>query len=210
MSSAVLRATDVGKGFNDRTVLRDVSFDISSGDVLAVVGRNGIGKSTLLRILGGLLKTDKGTVQHFDQAGVQLAESRLRNSIGFAAPSIRLYPMFTVRESVVMSAQLRGKKEPESQWVELANKIGLGERLDDYVGELSSGLQQRAKLLLATIHQPTFLFLDEPMTNLDRSGRQAVSGLVERGSNSGQIICIATNDQSDLALCTLRIDLSGT
>jgi lipoprotein-releasing system ATP-binding protein len=154
-------------------VLRDINLTLGRGEMLAVVGMSGVGKSTLLHVLGAIDEPTSGTV-YFDGANVwdlsapQLAEFRNR-SVGFVFQFHHLLPEFTALENVMMPALIQRVpwRKAADRAEEMLCTVGLAERLTHRPGELSGGEQQRVALARALVMQPKLLLADEPTGNLD-------------------------------------------
>lgn len=154
-------------------VLRDVSFGISTGEFVAVVGESGTGKSTLLHILGTLDRPTGGNVLFngsdiFDRADQELALLRNR-SIGFVFQFHHLLPEFTALENVAMPALIRGDRigAVKERALHLLHILGLEERKDQRPSQLSGGEQQRVAVARALMNEPALVLADEPTGNLD-------------------------------------------
>ncbi len=182
----------------------DFAYD---GGCLAVTGPNGSGKSTLLRILAGLLTPTAGEAKLLLDGG-EIERSRVRSLIGMAAPDVRLYSELTARENIGFLLRARGLSEIERRTKEALDRVGLAERGDDAVAELSSGLRQRAAVAAAIAHEPPILLLDEPSSNLDESGIRMLHGIVEWQRARGLVV-IATNDPDEAVLASDRLDLGA-
>src|SRR3954452_12660553 len=160
-----------GEGETAVDALRGVTLDIMAGRLTAVMGPSGSGKSTLMHILAGL---DRPTAGHVTLAGVEItglddtALTRLRRDhIGFIFQFFNLLPMLTARENIVLPLRIAGVK-PDDAWIEqVAEKVGLTDRLSHRPSELSGGQQQRVAVARALASRPTVMFADEPTGNLD-------------------------------------------
>lgn len=202
-----LNVEGLTKQYNLRPVLSGIGFALQRGNVLGITGRNGSGKSTLIKILANVLERSSGSIGwRIEEA--PLKEEELPRNIGFVAPYLQLYTEFTAREHLEILSQIRGSKHDAPYAAALFERFGLAGRTDDTLGSFSSGMLQRVKYILALSHRPPFLFLDEPMTNLDEKGTQTIRELVmeERGE---RITVIATNDADDLSLCTHKLGLEN-
>jgi heme exporter protein A len=178
----------------------------TNGVVFGIAGRNGSGKSTLMRCLSGLNRADVGSVEWF-QDGLLLDREKLRENSGYAAPYNQLYGDLTCEENLVL---LRTREDQGLlNTNELMDLVDLSDKRDSFYKSLSSGQQQRMKILAAIQSDPAILFLDEPTTNLDARGRGIVDGLVEERREMGQITIIASNDQFDLDMCDEILDLDA-
>ena len=200
-----LTADGISKTYNLRPVLQNVSFTLRSGDRLGIAGANGSGKTTLLKLLASVLELSSGTVarRHFD---MPIPEESYPELTGFVAPYLSLYPEYSGREHAELISDLRGRPFHIDAAMAIAGEVGIADRFDDRTGSLSSGMQQRIRYVLALLHDPPFLFLDEPMTNLDRPGKEVVRRLVGKETPE-RITIIATNDPPDLELCTSVLHL---
>jgi len=154
-------------------VLNGVSFRVEAGEVIAIVGESGTGKSTLLHLLGALDRPDSGTVLFngediFRKNDEQLAAFRNR-SIGFVFQFHHLLPEFTALENVAMPALIQNKKlsEVEGRAMELLEAVGVADRADHRPSALSGGEQQRVAVARALMNRPGLILADEPTGNLD-------------------------------------------
>lgn len=190
--------------FDSRTVFDSIDFEFD-GRCLAVTGPNGSGKSTLLRIMSGLLTPSSGEAR-LTIDGVATSHDRLRDVVGLAAPGVRLYEELTALENIRFVLSARGLSPRLAEAA--LEMVGLGDRANDAVSELSSGLYRRACLAAAIAHDPPLLLLDEPESNLDEAGRSVVDAIVERWRERGMVV-IATNDPAEAARGEARLDLGG-
>ncbi|WP_022853119.1 ABC transporter ATP-binding protein [Thermodesulfatator atlanticus] len=162
-----------GKGEQRVEVLKGANIAISPGERVAIVGASGVGKTTLLHILGTLDKPEKGKVFHFGQDVFALKDeelSRFRNrKIGFVFQFHHLLPEFNALENVMLPALIAGKslKEAERAAKEVLAGVGLSHRLSHRTSELSGGERQRVAIARALVLNPPVLLADEPTGNLD-------------------------------------------
>jgi len=188
MGQVVLEASGVGRVYRgtgvEIEVLRDVDVSVEEGQVVCITGASGVGKSTLLHVLGSLDRPDSGTVKIHGQnihalEGPALDQLRCR-TIGFVFQFHFLLPEFTALENVMMP-QLVAKKSngdaarSASRWLE---RVGLGERLRHRPGELSGGEQQRVAIARALVNDPVVVFADEPTGNLDDETGESIHRLL--------------------------------
>lgn len=195
------------KRFGLRTIFAGISFDLHAGEVLGVTGRNGSGKSTLLKVLANVSERNEGDIS-WHAGNRSLAEELLPRHLGFVAPYLQLYGEFTAWEQCELVQDMRGLPFDPEHALALFDAFGLTSRRHDRVQTFSSGMAQRVKYICALIHNPTFLMLDEPMTNLDRAGIEALSTLIEQ-KKSSRITILATNEPDDLRLCTAVLSVEG-
>ena len=200
-------------GDDELTILDDVSFAISEGESVAIVGASGSGKSTLLSLLAGLDVPSEGDV---DLVGESLAardedgRAELRGRhVGFVFQSFQLLPSLTALENVMLPLELAGRADAESAARQVLAQVGLADRLRSYPRQLSGGEQQRVALARAFVTRPKVLFADEPTGNLDtRTGSAIIDLLFDLNAQSGTTLILVTHDVGLAARCgrTLRID----
>src|SRR4051794_36445884 len=177
------------RDFGDRVALPGVDFRVAPGESLAVLGPNGSGKSTLLRILAGLLRPSSGQVSVL---GCTLPREThlLRGRIGYLGHQPLLYRDLTPRENLALGASLHGIGETEAaQRIDrLLDAVGMSQRADDRVAELSAGMRQRIDICRAILHEPELLLLDEPDAHLDPEARELVAPLIAAGGNRSRVL----------------------
>lgn len=172
-----LQAINVTKTYGSGdTIVRavdNVSFDIHPGEFVALVGPSGSGKTSMLAMLAGLLRPNEGEIRIGDHNMTTMSEAQrtsFRGSrIGFAFQSNNLVPYLTALENVELMLRLNGKYNKKSRLRarELLERLGLGERLNNYPEQLSGGQQQRVAIARALIHEPSVVLADEPTASLD-------------------------------------------
>ena len=164
----MLAAHEITVRFGERTVLDRVSLKVASGEVVALLGPSGVGKSTLLRVIAGLLTADSGSVwlNDFD---VTMLPSHRRN-IGLVFQDEQLFPHLTVAENVGFGLQMQrvGRAEAADRVEELLHLVGLEALANLHVTKLSGGEAKRVALARSLAPRPAVLLLDEPLTGLDR------------------------------------------
>lgn len=194
--------------FGSRSVFKDVTAAVSTGQILVVSGANGSGKSTLLRIIAGLLAPTQGAVSMSAGSQTVRPENR-RRLIGYVAPDLVLYRELTGTENLKFFAELHGIELDRARLSELLTLVGLMGRGRDYVGGYSSGMRQRLKYAFALLHNPPVLLLDEPTANLDVEGIAMVERVVEaqQARPSGGMTIVATNEPREVAWSALRVIL---
>lgn len=195
-----LRVEKLTKYFGPRRIFADLDLTLARGAMLAVTGRNGSGKSTFLRIIAGAMEPTGGA------AAWRLGESDLdRNELGrhlgYVAPYLNLYPEFSAWEHAEMLQGMRDLPFDAARARALFERFDLADRRHDRIGTFSSGMAQRAKFVCALIHRPSFLLLDEPMSNLDTAGIAAMRAAVAEDA-ADRITVIATNEEEDVRVCT--------
>jgi len=190
VQDSLLRARNLKKvfrsGVSDLVLFENLSFQVQTGEMLAIVGESGAGKSTLLHILGVLDTASEGDV-YFAQVDLAklsedaAAEFRSRE-LGFVWQFHYLLPEFTAAENVAMPLLMRGvgRREAEQQALHWLREVGLTDRASHRSGELSGGEQQRVALARALVTKPKVLMADEPTGDLDNRTAEAVFELIAR------------------------------
>ena len=184
-----LRVSNITKsystGLKKVEVLREISFEIDAGSMVAVVGISGVGKSTLLHLLGALDHPDTGTVHYgsvdlFAQTEEELAVFRNRH-IGFVFQFHHLLPEFSALENVMMPLMIgrMEKAQAASRAEKILGEVGLKDRLTHKSGELSGGVQQSVAIARALVNSPRVLLADEPTGNLDTQTSDSVYRLMK-------------------------------
>lgn len=180
--------------------LRGVSFDVPEGDYVAIMGPSGSGKSTLLNMLGCLDKPTSGSLFLGEDdisrmSDDQLAEIRSRR-IGFVFQSYNLIQQLTVVENIQVPLYYQGRLGAAEQQrvVELAERVGLGDRLDHRPTQLSGGQQQRVAIARSLVNDPFFVLADEPTGNLDSITTDEILALFDQLNQEGRTIILVTHE----------------
>ncbi|MBX5463350.1 MAG: ABC transporter ATP-binding protein [Steroidobacteraceae bacterium] len=216
----VLKAEDLTKQVNSPegllTIVRSVSFDIASGERVAIVGASGAGKSTLLALLAGLDTPTSGKVW---LAGTDLTgldedgRAKLRaQRVGFVFQSFHLVPALTALENVMLPLELAGRPDARRTAREALDRVGLRARTSHYPRQLSGGEQQRVALARAFVTEPAVLFADEPTGNLDTvTGSRIGELLFELNATFRTTLVLVTHDNALAARCgrVLRMEAGG-
>ena len=216
MSEPVLRACGIYKSYASGArrieVLQDLDLEVAEGQSLAVVGDSGVGKSTLLHILGGLDHPDQGKLWFRGAdllAGADLAEYRNRR-IGFVFQLHHLLPEFTALENVEMPFRIRRGSGGATELArQVLGRLGLADRLHHHPGALSGGEQQRVAIARAVVTEPAVVLADEPTGNLDpRTGATVFALLRELQSERPFALVLATHSERLARGCdrVLRLD----
>jgi lipoprotein-releasing system ATP-binding protein len=187
------------------TVFENLSFSLPQGTFAAVMGPSGVGKSTLLHLLGGIDRPDSGRVEIFGTAIEALSprdRARFRNTkIGFVFQFHHLLPEFTAEENVAMPHRIAGVPESEARRMagEMLARVGLADRRDHGARALSGGEQQRVAIARALARGPGLLLADEPTGNLDASSAQAVFELLRELHRERGMTTVLVTHNPDLA-----------
>ena len=180
--------------------LRGVSFDVPQGDYVAIMGPSGSGKSTLLNLLGCLDRPTSGSFKLGNDNVAQMNDDQLSHirasRIGFVFQSYNLIPQLTVVENIEVPLYYLGKlnKETRKRCIELAEMVGLGERLDHRPTQLSGGQQQRVAIARSMVNDPYFILADEATGNLDTVTTDEILAIFERLNQEGRTIIMVTHE----------------
>lgn len=205
MSDIILKAEHLvktyGSGETAVKALDDVSLEVSKGEFVAIVGQSGSGKSTLLHMLGAMDYPDSGTLtvdgeDIFSMNDDALAQYRRRKA-GFVFQFFNLLPVMTAKENILIPLSLDGQKADEAYLNEIAETMGIADRLYHYPHQLSGGQQQRVAIARAMISKPAVILADEPTGNLDSaSGNEILSLLKTTIKKYDQTLILITHDMS--------------
>ena len=188
-----------GSGENQVVALDKANLTIAPGDFISIIGPSGSGKSTLLHLLSGLDHPTSGSLTYDGQEIYTLPDKELsafrRRQMGFIFQQFNLLPVLTARENILMPLLLDKKQPDEGYLNQLAELLGLRERLDHLPHELSGGQQQRVAIARALIARPEVIFADEPTGNLDsKSGGEVMELLKGIRERMGKTLVIITHD----------------
>ena len=193
--------------------LKDVSFEVESGEICVIVGQSGAGKTTLLNILGGMDTLTGGTIVMNGQEVSALTNRQRagyrRTEIGFVFQFYNLIPTLTALENVEIAAQLVKEALPAQEVLE---RVGLADRMGNFPAQLSGGEQQRVAIARALAKNPRLLLCDEPTGALDyETGKQILALLQEQSRKNGMTVIIITHNSALTAMADRVIQLqSGT
>ncbi|HPJ37644.1 MAG TPA: ATP-binding cassette domain-containing protein [Spirochaetota bacterium] len=197
-----LQGASITKLYGNAAVLRDISLSMSSPSSLAITGPNGSGKTTLLEIIAGIQRPTKGTVQLF-RGDTGLRRPWFQET-GYVSPRLRLYDELTAEELIEFTCASRStSRDRADEFLSMFNLLAHKRKM---LSQYSSGMAQRLKCILAFINEPPLLLLDEPGSNLDREGKDALFRYLE-SIRSERILIIATNEKEEADFCRERISL---
>lgn len=182
------------KSFGDKCVLNDISFEVPAGQICGLLGPNGAGKTTLFRLLMGILKATSGVLE---VAGLDAFEERVatKRLIGFLPDEPIFYSYLSARELLELSAGMHGLDvEAAMDWAEtLARRLRLADDLDNYAEDFSRGMKKKLGLMLAMLHGPRLLVLDEPTNGLDVESTHLFYELIQEAAAAGTTILFSTH-----------------
>jgi ABC-2 type transport system ATP-binding protein len=186
-----LRVRGLRKSFADLHVLRGVDFDVAAGTVFALLGSNGAGKTTVVRILSTLLKADGGTAT-VNALDVAADPARVRESISLTGQFAAVDEVLTGRENLVLIARLRHLENPGAIADDLLARFSLADAGGRRAGDYSGGMRRRLDIAMSLIGDPPVIFLDEPTTGLDPEARNEVWATVRELARRGTTVLLTT------------------
>ena len=203
-------------GQNLTEVIKGISFTINQNERLAIVGKSGSGKTSLLMLMAGLEKPTLGSIQFQNQELTTYSEDQLtdfrKKNIGIVFQSFYLIPSYTALENVALSLEINFQKNALVQAEEILTDLGLKDRLQHFPNQLSGGEQQRVAIARAIINKPELILADEPTGNLDEENSQVIADLLLNVSQKYQkSLCLVTHDLELANKCdrVMKID-NGT
>ena len=194
------------------TILHEISFTVTAGEAIAIVGASGSGKSTLLALLAGLDTPSRGRVR-LDGAEISALDENARAELrgrllGFVFQSFQLLPALTALENAALPLELMARGDSGEQARAMLARVGLAERLAHYPRQLSGGEQQRVALARAFAVQPKLLLADEPTGNLDAAtGNEIIDLMFAMNREAGTTLVLVTHDETLAARCGRRLRL---
>ena len=217
-NASIVRVSALGKqvatGDARLTILEDVSFEVTGGEAVAIVGVSGSGKSTLLGLLAGLDTPSSGEVtidgyslSALDEDGRAALRARM---VGFVFQSFQLLPAMSALENVMLPLELAGRLAARDTATAMLDRVGLSARMRHYPKQLSGGEQQRVAIARAFVTRPALLLADEPTGNLDATtGAQVIDLMFELNRENGTTLLLVTHDESLSSRCDRVLRLAG-
>ena len=191
MQNISIKVEDLQKSYKNVTVLKSVNFTVEQGSIFALLGSNGAGKTTIIKILTTLLKQDGGTaiVNGFDVAS---KPNYVRQSLSLTGQFAAVDEILTGRENLIMIARLRHLKHPRQVADDLLTRFGLTDAANRRVSTYSGGMRRRLDLAMSLVGTPPIIFLDEPTTGLDPEARIEVWKVVKELADGGITVFLTT------------------
>jgi ABC-2 type transport system ATP-binding protein len=195
-ASPLIDVSALSKSYGGKPVIADVTFQLMRGGMIGLVGANGGGKTTTLRMLSGLIAPSSGggTV-----SGYPLGSALARKRIGYMSQQLALYSELTVRENLTFRAEAYSIAKPRDQVSEFAEKYGLNSVLDARFNTLSGGWARRVQFVASIIHNPELLLLDEPTAGLDVATKRDIWAWLAELAVRGRGIVVSTHDLTEAA-----------
>jgi len=200
MAEALIDVADLSRTHGGHVMVRDVTMRLLPGEMIALVGANGGGKTTTLRMLAGLLRPDTGSGQVLGEDVRKPGPDRRRH-LGYMSQRLALYPELSVMDNLRFHGALHGIADPTLRIADIAARYGLCEVQQKPFGQLSGGWARRVQFAAAVLHAPTLLLLDEPTAGLDIPTRQSLWQWLGDLSRQGHGIVVSTHDPAEAAQC---------
>lgn len=206
----VLRVNRLYKSFKGKPVLEDVSFELNEGEILAIIGRSGAGKTTVLRCVNNLVKCDRGTIEvdgmylckEFEEQTVYAKPPeilQIRKKLGLVFQNFNLFPHMSVLDNIIEApVNVFGvsRREAVDKAMDLLDMLGLSDKAAFYPFELSGGQKQRVAIARACALSPKIMCLDEPTSALDPELREGIALTIEGLAREGMGVLLITHDMS--------------
>ncbi|GGB27822.1 ATP-binding cassette domain-containing protein [Virgibacillus dakarensis] len=197
----MLNINSLSRHYGKKEILKDISFSVKPGEIVGLVGENGAGKSTMLKILATLLHPTDGSIA-LNNLTYKENRKKVRKLVGFVPQDIALWDEFTVEENMVFFEKLAWKKKSKEELKQLCLDMKL-EIWQDSVKTLSGGMKRKLNLAITLIHDPLLLLLDEPTVGIDLKSRKEIgSYLYRRAKKEGMMILYTSHDMDEIiSLC---------
>ncbi len=198
MTAGLLELRGVAKRYGPVRALAPTDLRIGRGEAVGILGANGAGKTTLLRIVAGLVRPTAGDVL-LDGQRAEADARAWRRRLGHVSHHLMLHESLTTRENLAFAARLHGLDQALSRADRILRTLDLSDRADEPVRQLSRGLQQRAAVARALLHDPDVLLLDEPWTGLDQQSGDALCALLDALLRRERTVIVVSHDMARLA-----------
>lgn len=196
----MIRLQEVTKRFGTVSAVHRVSFEVRKGEVLGLLGENGAGKTTAMRMIGTTIQPTEGEIT-VDGYSVRKHPMEVRSRIGLLfGGEVGLYNRLTARENILYFGNLYGlpKERLQAQLDHLTESLGMGDFLDRRVGGFSRGMKQKVAIARALIHDPEYILLDEPTTGLDVTAASVFRQLIRRMKEEGKTILFSSHHMGEV------------
>jgi len=211
-TSKVTKSVSTSEGTLE--ILHPISFEVKSGESVAIIGASGSGKSTLLGLLAGLDEVSQGEI-HLDGEPLHTMDEEARavlrgQKVGFIFQSFMLVQSLTAIENVMLPAEIAGLENPKQMATKILEQVGIGHRASHYPNQLSGGEQQRVAIARAFITSPKILFADEPTGNLDATNSHKVEDLLfALNREKGTTLVLVTHDNELADKCDRQLTMQA-
>ena len=200
MNNTILEFKNISKKYSTVEALKDISFKIPENSIFGILGENGSGKSTFMKILPGLIQDWSGKI-YYQNKHVKPSDMALRNDFGYLIESPTFYEHLSAQINLEMLARISNVIPDRIKYV--LDLVELSSRAHDKVHSFSYGMKQRLGIAQALLHDPEIIILDEPNNGLDPNGIHDMIKLIKRLKSDGKTICLSTHNLKDVEqLCT--------
>lgn len=196
----MISAQNITKTYHNKTVLNQISFELNYGDMVGLVGPNGVGKTTLLSSMMGLIPLDNGKVV---MADTSFSETDMYRKVGFMQDNSVLYPYLTGYDHLAYVAYAQNIKESEIE--KISRRVGNFDYLHKKIGEYSLGMKQHLLFASAILHNPKVLLLDEPFNGLDPTSLIRIRELIEELSDNKTTVILSSHNLDEIDRMTRNI-----
>ncbi|MBW9172646.1 ATP-binding cassette domain-containing protein [Clostridium estertheticum] len=196
----MLEVKNLTKKFKSFTAVNGVSFVVNGGEILGLIGENGAGKTTIMRMLATMLKVTAGEGKIAGHDLVKEPES-IRGEIGILfGGEVGLYDRLTARENIMYFAQLNGMSEGDAKKSieELIRELEMSEFIDKRVGKFSRGMKQKVAIARSIVHKPSVMLFDEPSTGLDVSATRLIQDFIFKCKSEGKAIVFSSHSMTEI------------
>jgi ABC-2 type transport system ATP-binding protein len=194
MSENAIKIENLSKKYEDKNAVENLSLEVVKGELFGLLGPNGAGKTTTINILCGLVKPTSGSAKIFGY-DIQKEAEKIKELIGVCTQETAIYPYLSGKENIELFGNLQAmnKKALKDRSKMLLEKVGLADDAKRLTSKYSGGMKRRLSLILALIHDPQVLFLDEPTVAMDPQSRHAVWDFVKEQKTQGKTIILTTH-----------------
>ncbi|MEK3988500.1 putative bacteriocin export ABC transporter [Robertmurraya sp. FSL R5-0851] len=209
----IVKLENICQEFNDNAVIENISFSINYGEMVAIIGKSGKGKTTLLNIMGLISKPSDGDLYLFNKKNVDInsKEAMLlrRNKIGYLFQNYGLVEDETVKWNLNIALEYKklSKKDREQKIKEALEMLQLEHLMDKHVYKLSGGEQQRVAMLKLYLQESQLILADEPTGSLDKENRDVIIQMLKDANSQGKTIVIVTHDDHIAQICSRVINI---
>lgn len=209
---SIVRLTEVNKAFNDRSIIKDFTYEFEKGRIYAIIGASGAGKSTLLNMIGLMEYADSGSVELFDQKDLKLHSRKamllLRHKLAYLFQNFALIETMSVEQNLMIALEYSKSKRKKAEIDEALDKVGLKGFEKKKIHTLSGGEQQRVALARILLKPCELILADEPTGNLDEENKKEVFEILNQLKRQGKTIILVSHDTTIIEKCDEVIQLS--
>lgn len=204
----MLKVENIKKSFDQKEVVKNVSFLVDKGEAFGLLGPNGAGKSTLISMICGLVKYDQGDIW-IDGLSVKKRPLEIKKKIGIVPQEIALYPTISARENLLFWGKMYGltRAETKRKAEEVLSFVGLSERAKDKIETFSGGMKRRINIGAALMHEPELLIMDEPTVGIDPQSRNHILETIKDLNKSGVTIIYTSHYMAEVEYLCDRIGI---